>query len=57
MSRAFLQATALVAALALVPIGTGAMAAVDTNTYRAFEPFFDVFARVRANYVDKVDDE
>ena len=57
MSRAFLQSTAIVAALALVPLGTGAMAAVDTNNYRAFAPFFDVYARVKANYVDKVDDD
>ncbi|MEO5866850.1 MAG: S41 family peptidase [Sphingomonas sp.] len=56
MSRAFFQATAIVAALALVPVGTGAMAAVDTSTYRAFAPFFDVFNRVKATYVDKVDD-
>jgi carboxyl-terminal processing protease len=57
MSRAFLQSTAIVAALALIPIGTGAMAAVDTSSYKAFAPFFDVFSRIKATYVDKVDDD
>ena len=57
MSRPFLSAVSIAAALALVPLGTGAMAAVDTSTYRAFEPFFDVFNRIKASYVDKVDDQ
>src|SRR5258706_8835504 len=57
MSRALFQATAIAAALAIVPIGTGAMAAVDTDTYREIDLFMDVFNRVKANYVDKVDDK
>ncbi|MDQ2878648.1 MAG: S41 family peptidase [Pseudomonadota bacterium] len=57
MPRAFLQATAIVAALALVPVGTSAMAAVDNSTYRELDTFLDIFARVKATYVDKVDDK
>ncbi|WP_298671833.1 S41 family peptidase [uncultured Sphingomonas sp.] len=51
------QATALVATLALVPVATGAMAAVDTDTYRQMDKFLDVYNRVKADYVDKVSDE
>ena len=47
---------ALVGALAMVPIATTAMAAADTDTQKELETFFSVFERVRANYVDKVDD-
>lgn len=59
MSRSprLLQATAIAAALALVPAATGAMAAVDTGTYREIDQFMDVFNRVKATYVDKVDDK
>ncbi|WP_425453238.1 S41 family peptidase [Sphingomonas gilva] len=56
MPSALLQATALVGALALVPVATGAMAQVDTETYRELDTFMDVFNRVKADYVDKVDD-
>ncbi|MEO7692184.1 MAG: PDZ domain-containing protein, partial [Sphingomonas sp.] len=56
-SRAFFQASAIAIALAIVPIGTSAMAAVDTDTYREIDVFMDVFNRVKADYVDKVDDK
>ncbi|MEO9130292.1 MAG: S41 family peptidase [Sphingomonas sp.] len=56
-SRAFLQASAIAIVLAIVPVGTSAMAAVDTNTYREIDVFMDVFNRVKADYVDKVDDK
>jgi len=56
-TRAFLQATAIAAALALVPVATGAMAAVDSDTYHQLDLFMDVFNRVKADYVDKVDDK
>src|SRR3546814_7866886 len=55
--RSLLQATAIVGALALVPIATSAMAEVDTESYRELDTFMDVFNRVKANYVDKVTDE
>ncbi len=57
MPRPLLTATAIVGALALVPIATAAMAAADTATYREFDQFLDVFNRVKADYVDKVDDK
>ena len=52
-----LQASAIAVALAIVPVGTSAMAAVDSGTYREMSVFLDVFNRVKAEYVDKVDDK
>ena len=49
MPSALLQATALVGAIAVVPIATGAMAQVDTETYRELDQFMDVFNRVKAD--------
>jgi carboxyl-terminal processing protease len=57
MVRPLLQATAIVGALALVPIANGAMAQVDTDSYRELDTFMDVYNRVRASYVDKVEDK
>jgi carboxyl-terminal processing protease len=57
MKSKLLQATALVATVALVPVATGAMAAADTSTYRELDKFLDVYNRVKADYVDKVTDE
>lgn len=57
MIRPFLQATAIAGALALVPVTTGAMAQVDSGTYRELDLFMDVFNTVRADYVDQVDDK
>jgi carboxyl-terminal processing protease len=57
MKFTFLSATALVATIALVPVATGAMAAVDTNAYRSMDKFLDVYNRVKADYVDKVTDD
>lgn len=57
MPRQLLQATAIVAALALVPVTTAAMAQVDTDTYRELDQFMDVYNLVKANYVDKVDNK
>ncbi len=56
MLRPLLQVTAAVSALALVPIASGAMAQVDTASYRQLDMFMEVYNRVKANYVDKVDD-
>jgi carboxyl-terminal processing protease len=56
MIRKLLPPLALVGALALVPITTATQAAADADTYRELETFMGVFERVRANYVDKVDD-
>ena len=57
MPRPFTAPLAIVGALTLVPLATAAMAAVDTDTYREFDQFLDVFNQVKAQYVDKVDDK
>ncbi|MDB5680903.1 MAG: peptidase, partial [Sphingomonas bacterium] len=59
MARAFswLQATAIAGAIALVPAATSAVAASDSDTYRELDTFMTVFNRVKASYVDKVDDK
>ena len=53
----FLQASAIAAAIALVPTSTAALAASDSDTYREIDKFMEVFNRVKASYVDKVDDK
>jgi carboxyl-terminal processing protease len=59
MARAFswLQATAIAGAIALVPAATSAVAASDSDTYHELDTFMTVFNRVKASYVDKVDDK
>jgi carboxyl-terminal processing protease len=57
MIRPILQVSAAVGALALIPLTTGAMASVDTSSYRELDAFMDVYTRVKASYVDKVDDK
>lgn len=57
MIRPVLQVTAAVGALALVPVTTGAMANVETSSYRELDAFMDVYARVKADYVEQVDDK
>lgn len=51
------RATALVSAIAMIPAATAGFAAVDSQTFRELDVFMDVFQRVRADYVDKVDDK
>ncbi|MDQ3482418.1 MAG: S41 family peptidase [Pseudomonadota bacterium] len=48
---------ALVGALALVPVATSSLAAADVANYKELEKFMSVYERVKANYVDEVDDE
>ena len=55
-SRKFLPPLALVGALALVPVTTSSFAAADTTNYQELEKFMSVYERVKANYVDQVDD-
>lgn len=57
MVRPLLQVTAAVGALALIPLTTGAMANVETSSYRELDAFMDVYTRVKADYVEKVDDK
>ena len=51
------RATALVGTLAMIPVTTGALAQVDTGAYRDLDVFMDIYNRVKADYVDKVDDK
>jgi carboxyl-terminal processing protease len=46
----------LVSALALVPVTTSSLAAADVANYNELEKFMSVYERVKANYVDPVDD-
>jgi carboxyl-terminal processing protease len=55
-SANFLPPLALVGALALVPVTASSFAAADTTNYQELEKFMSVYERVKANYVDKVDD-
>ena len=55
--RPLLQASALAAALALVPVTTAALAQVDSDSYRELDQFMDVFNIVKAQYVDNVDNK
>src|SRR5438270_168610 len=53
----FLPPLALVSALALVPVTTSALAAPEPTNYQELEKFMSVYERVKANYVDPVDDK
>src|SRR5439155_105056 len=48
---------ALVGALALVPVASSSFAAADTTSYQELEKFMSVYERVKASYVEKVDDK
>jgi carboxyl-terminal processing protease len=56
LTSKFLPPLALVGALALVPVTASSFAAADTTNYQELEKFMSVYERVKANYVDKVDD-
>jgi carboxyl-terminal processing protease len=55
--RNFLRSLALVTAVAIIPAASAGIAAIDTSTYREIDQFLAVFQRVRADYVDQVDDQ
>jgi carboxyl-terminal processing protease len=55
-SMKLLPPLALVSALALVPVTASSFAAADTTNYQELEKFMSVYERVKANYVDPVDD-
>ncbi|GAA4768157.1 S41 family peptidase [Stakelama sediminis] len=57
MLRPLLQATAIVGALAIIPVSTSAMAQVDTKSYRELDLFMNVFNKVKSDYVDPVDNK
>jgi carboxyl-terminal processing protease len=57
MPRLPLRAAITLSAIALIPATTAGLAAVDAGTYRELDSFISVFDRIRADYVDKVDDQ
>lgn len=54
--KTLLRSVGLFSAGALVATLTPAISAVDVSTYKELDQFMSVFERVRADYVDKVDD-
>jgi carboxyl-terminal processing protease len=54
---ALLRSAALVTAVALIPATTATMAEVDGRAGPEFAKFFAVFQRVKASYVEPVEDE
>jgi carboxyl-terminal processing protease len=57
MKKDLLRAALLATSVALIPAATAGIAAVDANTYREIDQFMNVFERVRADYVESVDDK
>jgi carboxyl-terminal processing protease len=57
MASNFLRSLALVSAIALIPAATAGMAQVDADSFKGMDKFLNVFERVRAEYVEQVDDE
>ena len=47
---------ALVGALSLVPVTASSFAAADTTNYQELEKFMSIYERIKANYVEPVDD-
>src|SRR2546430_8941109 len=56
LTTKLLPPIALVGALALVPVTASSFAATDTTNYQELEKFMSVYERVKANYVEPVDD-
>jgi carboxyl-terminal processing protease len=57
LSRKLLPPLALVGALALVPVTASSLAAADVANYEELEKFMSVYERVKASYVEPVDDK
>ncbi|MFC6620597.1 S41 family peptidase [Novosphingobium panipatense] len=53
----FLRAALLVSAVAVVPVATSGLAAVDSRTSHEFDKLFTIYQIVKDNYVDQVDDD
>src|ERR1044072_7652753 len=56
MANNLLRSLALVVAVAFIPATTASLAQVDVNSYRQLDQFMSVLERVKAEYVDQVDD-
>ncbi|TFI59174.1 S41 family peptidase [Sphingomonas parva] len=57
MASNLLRALGLVSAIAIIPAATAAFASAEADSMREFDEFMNVFNRVRADYVEKVDDK
>jgi carboxyl-terminal processing protease len=57
LARKLLPPLTLVGSLALVPLTTSSLAAADVASYEELETFMSVYERVKASYVDPVDDK
>ncbi|WP_174274480.1 S41 family peptidase [Sphingomonas bacterium] len=53
----FLRGAGLVVAMALIPAVSAGFAASDVDTYKELDQFMSIYERVKADYVDKVDDK
>ena len=56
MANNLLRSLALVGAVAFIPATTASLAQVDVGAYREIDQFMSVLERVKAEYVDQVDD-
>ena len=56
MANNFLRSLALVGAVAFIPATAASLAQTDVNSYRELDQFMSVLERVKAEYVDQVDD-
>ena len=57
MANNFFRALGLVGAIAFIPAATASIAQVDVDSVREIDQFMTVLERVKAEYVDQVDDE
>ncbi|MDZ7895711.1 MAG: S41 family peptidase [Sphingobium sp.] len=57
MKTVFLRGSIALGALALIPATTAAIADGNSASYKAIDQFLDVYQRVKADYVEPVDDE
>jgi carboxyl-terminal processing protease len=57
MNSNLIRSLGLVSAIAILPATTAALAQVEVDTYRELDEFVSVLNRVRAEYVDQVDDK
>ncbi|MBX3560399.1 MAG: S41 family peptidase [Sphingomonas sp.] len=56
MANDLIRSLGLVGAVAFIPATTAALAQVDVASYREIDQFMSVLERVKADYVDQVDD-
>jgi carboxyl-terminal processing protease len=56
MANTLLRSLALVGAVVFIPATSASLAQVDVNSYRQLDQFMSVLERVKAEYVDQVDD-